>query len=241
MMGMNSSDPDSATLAEDSAPPEYDGCQPAGGRSQRTLPGLHMLKLSVGPLDNNAYLLTDPISGAQILIDAAAEPDRLIAEIDRQRLVGIVTTHQHPDHWQALPDVQAATGAVTYAHSLDAAAIAPSKDAPTITNMLEEGDELALGEVKIGVIHLRGHTPGGLALTYREPAGRSHIFSGDSLFPGGIGATATPEDFAALFADVSEKIFAGHDDATWVYPGHGNDTTLGAERPQLPDWAQRRW
>ena len=220
---------------------DYDGFQPAGGRSLRVLPGLHILKVSVGPMDNNAFLLTDPRTGAQLLIDAAADPERLFAEIDPDQLQGIVTTHQHPDHWQALVEVRQATEAATYAHALDAPAVAPDEAGSAITQTLGHGDEITVGEARLSVIHLRGHTPGGLALSYRDPSGATHIFTGDSLFPGGIGATATPQDFEQLFADVSEKIFQVHADDTWVYPGHGNDTTLGAERSQLPDWASRRW
>ena len=90
------------------------------------------------------------------------------------------------------------------------------------------------------VIHLRGHTPGSIALVYRAADG-PHLFTGDSLFPGGPGRTGSPEDFTSLMDDLEERVFGPLPDETWVYPGHGDDTTLGAERPQLAEWRERGW
>jgi glyoxylase-like metal-dependent hydrolase (beta-lactamase superfamily II) len=92
------------------------------------------------------------------------------------------------------------------------------------------------------VIHLVGHTPGSIALLYDDPTGPPHLWTGDSLFPGGVGNThGNRDDFEQLFADVTTKVFDRLPDETWVYPGHGNDTTLGAERPALPEWRARGW
>jgi glyoxylase-like metal-dependent hydrolase (beta-lactamase superfamily II) len=104
------------------------------------------------------------------------------------------------------------------------------------------GDRLQVGAVGLDVVHLRGHTEGGVALAYADPAGFTHLFTGDSLFPGGVGNTKMPgQSFEQLYADVTARIFNVYDDATWVYPGHGDDTTLGVERPHLGEWLARGW
>ena len=98
-----------------------------------------------------------------------------------------------------------------------------------------------MGEAPIEFIHLRGHTPGSLAVLYRDPAGSAHLFTGDSLFPGGPGKTWSAEDFESLMNDLEERVFGVLPDDTWVYPGHGDDTTLGRERPSLAEWRARGW
>ncbi len=215
----------------------YTGDVTVGGPADvRDLPGLVISKLAVGPLNNNAYLLRCTASGEQVLIDAAAEPERLLALIGDGGLSEVVTTHAHPDHWQALGDVVQATGARTYAHRDDA------DDIPARTDVeLQEGDEVPVGEVRLRAIHLVGHTPGSVALLYDDPDGRPHLFTGDCLFPGGVGRTTRPEDFDSLYDGVVHKLFDRLPDETWVYPGHGNDTTLGAERPALAQWKARGW
>jgi glyoxylase-like metal-dependent hydrolase (beta-lactamase superfamily II) len=215
----------------------YTGAVHVGGPADvRELPGLIISKLAVGPMDNNAYLLRDRDSGEQILIDAAAEPDRLLALIGPSGVSRIVTTHQHGDHWSALQEVVTATSADTVAHVLDATGIAVPTDVQVVN-----GDTITFGSVRLQVIHLVGHTPGSIALLYEDPMGHPHLFTGDCLFPGGVGKTWSPEDFSTLLHDVTEKIFDVLPDDTWVYPGHGNDTNLGAERPQLAQWAERGW
>ncbi len=100
----------------------------------------------------------------------------------------------------------------------------------------------ATREIELTAIHLAGHTPGSIALLYRAPGGHPHLFTGDCLFPGGIGNTQKdPARFASLYRDVTEKIFGQLPDETWIYPGHGNDSTLGAERPHLQEWRDRGW
>jgi len=102
-------------------------------------------------------------------------------------------------------------------------------------------DRIPVGEVELEVIHLRGHTPGSIALLYRDPAGHPHLFTGDSLFPGGPGKTASPENFTSLMNDLESRVFDTLPDDTWFYPGHGDDATLGSERPKLAEWRQRGW
>jgi len=109
--------------------------------------------------------------------------------------------------------------------------------------MLADGDTVEIGDLVFDVIHLRGHTPGSVALALRPTAERSaiHLFTGDCLFPGGPGRTIKPEEFESLIGDLETKVFAEFDDSTVVYPGHGDDTTLGAERPHLDEWRERGW
>src|SRR6478736_3260825 len=108
--------------------------------------------------------------------------------------------------------------------------------------LAEDGGTIRVGQVTLTARHLTGHTPGSVALVYDDPHGAPHLFTGDCLFPGGVGNThKDPEAFASLLHDVETKLFDRLPDETWVYPGHGHDTTLGAERPQLPRWRERGW
>jgi glyoxylase-like metal-dependent hydrolase (beta-lactamase superfamily II) len=215
----------------------YTGQVTVGGPAGvRTLAHVEITKIAVGPMDNNAYLLRCLETGAALLVDAANEADRLLALLPDGELGTVVTTHQHRDHWQALAAVTRTTGARSVAHPLDAAALPVEPD-----RLVEDGDTVKVGAAALSVIHLRGHTPGSIALRYDDPAGTSHLFTGDSLFPGGVGNTrGDAEAFGTLLDDVEAKLFTLADD-TWVYPGHGADTTLGTQRPALPDWRARGW
>jgi len=219
----------------------YTGDVSVGGPADtRELPGLTITKVAVGPMDNNAYLLRCTGTGELLLIDAANEADTLTALIAGTPLDRIVTTHQHFDHWQALQAVQRATGAKTAAHPDDADGL-PIR----VTELVRHGDTVRVGDAELAVIHLRGHTPGSIALCY-DASGRladePHLFTGDSLFPGGPGNTEhDPKRFGQLLDDLEERVFGALPDGTWVYPGHGKDTTLGAERPHVPEWRARGW
>jgi glyoxylase-like metal-dependent hydrolase (beta-lactamase superfamily II) len=215
----------------------YTGKTRVGGPAQvHELGLLTISKLAVGPMDNNSYLLRCRRTGEQVLIDAAAQPDRLLDLIGPDGVSQVVTTHAHPDHWGALEAVLAATGAASVAHAVDAENIACRVDRTVV-----DGDVVRVGDCDLHVIHLVGHTPGSIALVYDDPQGEPHLFTGDCLFPGGVGKTWRPEDFDTLLAGVRTKLFDRLPDETWVYPGHGNDTSLGAERPSLPEWEARRW
>jgi glyoxylase-like metal-dependent hydrolase (beta-lactamase superfamily II) len=215
----------------------YTGDVEVGGPADiREIDGITMSKIAVGPMNNNAYLLRDNATGQALLIDAAAEPQRLMELIGDIPVEKIVTTHQHRDHWGALAEVKAATGAVTIAHPLDADGI----PVPTEELVSDEG-VVRFGGVELQAIHLVGHTPGSIALLLRA-SDRPHLFTGDCLFPGGVGNTQQDAArFSSLITGVRTKIFDRLPDETWVYPGHGNDTTLGAERPHLQEWADRGW
>ncbi len=211
------------------------------------LPAVTVRSIAVGGMDNNVYVLTGRQSGDQVLIDAADDGDAilaLLAEAARDadtevsaRLALVVTTHSHWDHVRALAEVVARTGAKTAAGRDDAENI----EVPT-NNLLANGDVLSFSGFALDVIALRGHTPGSVALLYRDPAGPAHLFSGDSLFPGGVGNTQQDSArFSQLLDDVEARIFDVLPDDTLVHPGHGNGTTLGDERPHLQQWRARGW
>ena len=213
---------------------------PGGDPATRELPDLGITKLSVGPMDNNAYLLVCRATGEALLIDAANDAERLMDLLghgpDRPDLRTIVTTHRHGDHWQALGAVAGATGVQTIAHPIDAPELPVPPD-----RLVDHGDTVNVGRVVLEVIHLRGHTPGSIALLHRDADGTPHLFTGDSLFPGGPGKTWSAADFTSLMNDLESRVFDRLPDETWFYPGHGNDSTLGAERPSLPEWEARGW
>jgi glyoxylase-like metal-dependent hydrolase (beta-lactamase superfamily II) len=206
---------------------------PGGPADERDLGHLRITKASVGPMDNNAYILR--CGDAQLLIDAANDAPRLLSLIGDRGLQTVITTHRHPDHWQALTEVVSATGAESLVHLEDSGI-------PSITGTLQDGDSVTVGDCALEVIHLVGHTPGSIALLYQDPSGTAHLFTGDSLFPGGVGNThKDPANFTSLMDDVEHKLFDRLPDDTWFYPGHGKDSTLGAERPHLPEWRARGW
>lgn len=219
----------------------YTGNVKVGGPPDtRELPGLTITKVAVGPMDNNAYLLRSTATGELLLIDAANDADTLLELVGDTGLATIVTTHRHWDHWAALQPVQGATGAATAAHPADAGELPVP-----VTRLVSHGDTIAVGDAELSVIHLRGHTPGSIALCYDAGgalADTPHLFTGDSLFPGGPGNTeGDPERFGQLITDLEERVFGPLPDGTWVYPGHGKDTTIGTERPQLGEWRARGW
>ncbi len=216
----------------------YTGAVEVGGPADVQDAGdLQITKVGVGGMTNNAYLLKCTLTGEQVLIDAANDADTLLALIGEGGLARVITTHQHGDHWQALPEVVDATGAETVAGEDDADALPVEVDV-----RVQTGARVRVGSCELEVIGLVGHTPGSIALAYDDPDGIVHLFTGDSLFPGGVGNTFGDADaFVSLINDVESKLFDRFDDDTHVYPGHGNDTVLGAERPHLAEWRERGW
>ena len=201
-----------------------------------------LIRCSAAPEHDGTPADSDEGVGSTAEDDApAAEPDALrrmiAAGAEHNWLDVILTTHSHHDHVGALAEMIAATGARTAAGAEDAKEIAEKIDLP-----LAHGDVIEFGEQRVEIIHLRGHTPGSVAVLWRGGEEGDHLFTGDSLFPGGVGNTdRDPQRFAQLIDDVEQRIFDRLDDATWVYPGHGDDTTLGAERAPLPAWRERGW
>ena len=216
--------------------------KPGGSPDVRELGALTITKIAVDQqMSNNCYLLRCRATGAQVLVDAAAEPERLLPLIGAAGLTTVVTTHQHWDHHRALRAVVDATGAEVVAGTPDAAAIT-EQTGVEVTRPVGQGDRVAVGDCTLEVITVAGHTPGSIALLYDDPQGSPHLFTGDSLFPGGVGNTFGDEAaFAQLIDEVETKLFQRLPDDAWFYPGHGNDSTIGAERPHLAEWRSRGW
>lgn len=196
---------------------------------------LHLHQISVSEMDNNCFLLTAGDQG--LLVDAA---DNAPAILDMAREAGVditavLTTHRHWDHVRALGEVLEATNAKHYASFIDSPAIPEDVDVE-----LREGDSIDFAGMKLPIIILRGHTPGGVALVATVD-GVTNLFVGDSVFPGGLGRTTSEGDFVRLYKDVTKRVFEEFPDNAIIRPGHGRPTTLGEERPKLGDWWERRW
>ena len=216
---------------------------PGGPADTRELDSLTITKVAVDDqMSNNCYLLTCKHTGEAVLIDAAASSETLLPLIGDAPLTHVVTTHQHWDHHRALSDVVDATSAATVAGIPDAAAITEQTGVPVALEVTD-GDTVPVGSCTLQVIAIAGHTPGSIALLYDDPSegGHPHLFTGDSLFPGGPGRTTNPEEFTSLMDDLEAKVFGRLPDDTWFYPGHGKDSTLGAERPHVAEWRARGW
>jgi glyoxylase-like metal-dependent hydrolase (beta-lactamase superfamily II) len=186
---------------------------------------------SVGPYDNNVYILSDPGSKAALLIDAANEAPRIIRELEGLRVSHILTTHGHPDHVQALEPVRRDTGARFTCHQEDAPLMPITPDLHA-----KDGDRFRFGDYELQTLHTPGHTPGSLCFMIDD-----HLFTGDTLFPGGPGnTTGVGASFPAIIDSIRHKLWT-LPDGTRVLPGHGSGTTIGRERPQLDAWIQRGW
>jgi glyoxylase-like metal-dependent hydrolase (beta-lactamase superfamily II) len=196
---------------------------------------LEVIKVHVGPWENNAYLLRDPASNELLLVDAANEAERLLELVGGARLVGIVTTHRHPDHLQALPDLLRAHDVWNGAHPADADAIAEQVGV-TPDRALEHGETMLVGGHAVTVLHTPGHTEG--SISFRLPAGQ--VLTGDALFPGGVGRTDGPAAFAQAIASAERHLLSLPGD-TRISPGHGDDTLVERELPQLDEWKARGW
>lgn len=196
---------------------------------------LRLYHTSVSAMDNNCYLLAH--EGQGLLIDAADNAPALLslAEEAGVQITDVLTTHRHQDHVRALPEILEATGATHWASTLDTPALPAAVD-----KELCEGDTLQFAGQALPVTILRGHTPGG-ACVAATVDGTTNLFVGDSLFPGGLGKTASEGEFVRLFRDVTSKLFDVYPDDAIVRPGHGEPTTLGAQRPHLDEWWERRW
>lgn len=195
-------------------------------------------KCSVSQMDNNVYLITCRVTGEQLLVDAADDAARLSALVREGsgRLDTVVTTHRHRDHHRALAELVAEHQPSTAAGADDADALPVSPDM-----RLQHGDTVTVGHFTLDVVALRGHTPGSVALALTDGAGGIHLITGDSLFPGGPGKTGSPAAFTALMDDLEARVFAVYPDDATVHPGHGDSTTVGAERPHLAQWRERGW
>lgn len=203
--------------------------QGGGAHLYPEMDGIRVKKFSVGPLDNNVYVVES--EGEALVIDGAAEPGRILSEVEGIEVEAILETHNHPDHTGALSHLVEALGVRILAH--------PEDPLPVPTEPLFGGTTVRVGGAGLRVLHTPGHTPGSLCFLLETPQG-TLLFSGDTLFPGGPGGTGgSPERFAEIMRSLDE-LFRLPDD-TRVLPGHGLDTTIGRERPHVEVWRTRGW
>lgn len=186
-------------------------------------------KIRVGDMENNTYILECPETHEALLVDGCFEPDKILERAAGASIVGIVQTHGHFDHVQALPELTEKLSVPVHAH--------PGDDYPVpVDAQLSDGDVIRFGNRDVKVLYTPGHTPGGVCLS----SGR-HLVSGDTLFPGGPGNTwGNADAFARIIDSIEQKLFTLPDE-TVVYPGHGDDTTIGTEKPHLQEWKDRGW
>ncbi|MGH8911386.1 MAG: MBL fold metallo-hydrolase [Acidimicrobiia bacterium] len=200
---------------------------------------VNVTKLLVGPYDNGAYVVSCPRSTEAVVIDAAAEADRILVACQGLQVGSILTTHGHLDHISALDPVKDALGVPFLMHPADVDIAQRSPD-----TAIQHGQEFVFGDVALHTLHTPGHTPGSVSFVFEpsEPGEVHIIFSGDTLFPGGPGATRWEySSFGQIMDSLEQQIFSHLPDEAVVHPGHGVDTTIGAERPHLGEWRARGW
>lgn len=189
-------------------------------------------RVVVGPMDNNVYVLRCRQTGEAVLIDAANEHDKLLELCRRLGVTKVIETHGHWDHIQAVPQVRDAGYEVGVTEA-DASML------PSYDFVLEDDDAIQVGRLQLQTVATPGHTPGSMCFYVQ---GSPVLFSGDTLFPGGPGATKFPGgDFPTIIDSIDNRIFRRFAADTLVMPGHGADTTVGAESPHLQEWADRGW
>lgn len=189
-------------------------------------------RVVVGPVDNNVHVIRCRQTGDAVLVDAANEHELLLELCRDLGVRKVIETHGHWDHIQAVPAVRDAgyEVAVTAAD----AAMLPSYDL-----VLEDDELISVGRLRLRTLTTPGHTPGSICFHVEDTP---LLFSGDTLFPGGPGATKFPGgDFPTIIRSIEDRIFSRFDADTMVLPGHGADTTVGTERPHLQEWADRGW
>ncbi len=193
---------------------------------------LEVHRVVVGPIDNNVHVVRCKQSGEALLVDAANEHELLLELCSRLGVRKVVETHGHWDHVQAVAQVRDAGYEVAVA-AADAAML------PSYDMVIEDDEVIEVGRLRVRAIATPGHTPGSVCF---HVEGTPLLFSGDTLFPGGPGATRIPGgDFASIIRSIDERIFSRFEPDTIVLPGHGLDTTVGTELPHLQEWVDRGW
>ena len=189
-------------------------------------------KVVVGPMDNNVFVLRCKQTGDAVLLDAANEHERLLELCQSLGVRKVLETHGHWDHIQAVPAVRDAGYEV-------GVTAADAEMLPSYDFVLEDESVIEVGRLRLTTIETPGHTPGSMCFKLEDSP---VLFSGDTLFPGGPGATKFPGgDFDAIIRSIGERLFSPLPPETIVMPGHGDDTTIGAERPHLQEWIDRGW
>jgi glyoxylase-like metal-dependent hydrolase (beta-lactamase superfamily II) len=194
--------------------------------------GIEVHKIVVGPVDNNVFVIRCTETGEAVLLDAANEHDRLLELCETLGVRTVLETHGHWDHIQAIPAVRDAGYQVGV--TAEDAAMLPSYD-----YLLEDDTVVDIGRLRIRTVHTPGHTPGSMSFHVENTP---LLFSGDTLFPGGPGATQFElGDFDLIIKSIEDRIFRVFDSDTIVLPGHGDDTTIGTESGSLDEWVARGW
>jgi glyoxylase-like metal-dependent hydrolase (beta-lactamase superfamily II) len=189
-------------------------------------------QIVVGPMDNNVYILRCRRTGEAMLIDAANEHEELLQICRKLGVNQVVETHGHWDHIQAVPAVREA-GISVAVTSADAGML------PSYDLILEDDEQLSVGDLRLKTLATPGHTPGSICFAVE---GTNLLFTGDTLFPGGPGNTTFENaDFDTIIQSIDRRIFAAFDADTLVLPGHGTSTTVGNEAPHLDEWVERGW
>ncbi|MBW3557515.1 MAG: MBL fold metallo-hydrolase [Actinobacteria bacterium] len=192
--------------------------------------GIH--KVVVGPVDNNVFVVRCKATGEAVLLDAANEHDRLLDLCQALGVRKVLETHGHWDHIQAVPALRDAGYEV-------AVTAADSDMLPSYDLVLEDDSVIQVGRLRLRTIATPGHTPGSMCFVVE---GAPVLLSGDTLFPGGPGATKLPGgDFEQILRSIDERLFSELGPETIVMPGHGADTTIGRERPHFQEWVERGW
>jgi glyoxylase-like metal-dependent hydrolase (beta-lactamase superfamily II) len=193
--------------------------------------GWEIHKVVVGPMDNNVFVLRCTETGDAVLLDAANEHDRLLDLCRTLGVRSVLETHGHWDHIQAVPQLRDA-GYEVHVTAEDAGRL------PSYDQLLDDDTVIPVGRLRLRTIHTPGHTPGSMCFLLE---GAPVLFSGDTLFPGGPGATKFPGgDFPTIIESIEGKLLTLPAE-TQVLPGHGDDTTIGTERPHLQEWIDRGW
>jgi glyoxylase-like metal-dependent hydrolase (beta-lactamase superfamily II) len=193
--------------------------------------GWEIHKVVVGPMDNNVFVLRCTETGEAVLLDAANEHDRLLELCQTLGVRSVLETHGHWDHIQAVPQLRDA-GYQVHVTAEDADQL------PSYDQILDDDTVIPVGRLRLRTIHTPGHTPGSMSFALE---GAPILFSGDTLFPGGPGATKFPGgDFPPIIQSIDRKLLTLPAETT-VLPGHGDDTTIGTERPHLQEWIDRGW
>lgn len=213
-----------------------DHVEPGGPALERRDGPLLVRKRSVSAQDNNVHVVACARTGACLIVDAADDAPAIRALVADLAPLAVVQTHGHWDHVRAWSALRADPGVPVWGHEGDLELHPAPPD-----RLLVDGEALPVGDLTVEVIHLPGHTEGSLVLAV-DGATTTWLLTGDSLFPGGPGATrGDPDRHRRLMDGLEERLFARYADSTRVLPGHGDGTTLGRERPHLAAWRARGW